>query len=315
MKNKGLMVLMSLMLLVSSFTVNAEEKAETVNDLFKLYNEAELEDSNEAKQAYLNAVEIYNNEQSFIENQEIFNEIIEDAELWRESELQKIDDEVSELLISNSDLLSRIEYDIDLDWKLLDMYDREYKSNVEHIISLLSQKDKYTVAAKQIIDYGTLDELGKEIEELQTTYEASTNVGILGDVSNVKYPLGKPTVVTSPYGNRVDPITGKSITFHSGMDLRAAIGTPVLSLFNGTVIDTGYGAAGGYYVNIDHGNGVRTYYCHLSEIKVEKGQKLKQYDVIALSGNTGSRTTGPHLHFGVYINGNSVDPGVLFKES
>ena len=96
-------------------------------------------------------------------------------------------------------------------------------------------------------------------------------------------------------------------------DLSVPLGTPVISAQAGTITVVGEGGANGKYVVVDHGFGVRTSYCHLSEWQVTKGQVVQRGDPIALSGNTG-RSTGPHLHFNVKVAGELVDPLGLRRE-
>ena len=113
--------------------------------------------------------------------------------------------------------------------------------------------------------------------------------------------------VTSEFGNRIDPITHKP-KGHSGMDLAVPTGTPVRAALPGTVTVAKYNAGGyGYYVCIDHDNGISTLYGHCSKLLVRVGQTVEAGDIIALSGNTG-RSTGPHLHFEVRVNGERTDP-------
>ena len=144
-------------------------------------------------------------------------------------------------------------------------------------------------------------------------YKEAVSITTLGVVDGVAYPLGKPSSVNSNYGERIDPLTGNTVAFHTGLDLYAVNGTEVLSIFNGIVVDTGWSDRVGYFVNVNHGNSVMSFYCHLSEILCDVGDYVNQYDVIALSGNTGTATTGAHLHFALYIDNEPVDPGVLFK--
>lgn len=286
---------------------------EDANDLFELYNEALIEESAELEENYYKLTTQYNILANNIQQNEIYNKMRDEAVRWKEIKVNEISVEIDALMADNAEIKNSIESNLTGDWNTLRQLDQKYKKNCNDINSLLSEKSKYSVNASKIIDYDSLDELSAEIQETMTACQTAKDVKILGEVNNVKFPLAAETVITSKYGNRVDPMTGNSIRFHAGIDLRAKTGTPVLSLFNGVVTATGYGAASGYYVKVDHGNGIMTYYCHLSKITCEEGQIVKQYDQIALSGNTGSRTTGPHLHFGVYIDGNSVDPEVLFK--
>lgn len=113
--------------------------------------------------------------------------------------------------------------------------------------------------------------------------------------------------VTSEFGNRVDPITGKR-KGHGGMDLAVPTGTPIRAALGGTVTVSKYNAGGyGYYVMIDHGNGLTTLYGHCSQLLARVGQTVQAGDIIALSGSTG-RSTGPHLHFEVRVNGERTNP-------
>ena len=113
--------------------------------------------------------------------------------------------------------------------------------------------------------------------------------------------------VTSEFGNRVDPITGKR-KGHGGMDLAVPTGTPIRAALGGTVTVSKYNAGGyGYYVMIDHGNGLATLYGHCSKLLAKVGQTVEAGDIIALSGSTG-RSTGPHLHFEARVNGERTNP-------
>ena len=113
--------------------------------------------------------------------------------------------------------------------------------------------------------------------------------------------------VTSEFGYRKDPFTGKT-KGHSGMDIAVPTGTSVRAALPGTVTVSKYNAGGyGYYVMIDHGGGLVTLYGHCSKLLATVGQTVLAGDVIALSGSTG-RSTGPHLHFEVRVNGERTNP-------
>ena len=122
-------------------------------------------------------------------------------------------------------------------------------------------------------------------------------------------PIGENwrNVVTSEFGNRRDPFTGER-RGHTGMDLAVPTGTSVRAALPGTVTVSTYDQGGdGYYVMIDHGSGLSTLYGHNSQLLARVGQTVEAGDVIALSGSTG-RSTGPHLHFEVRINGERTNP-------
>ena len=112
--------------------------------------------------------------------------------------------------------------------------------------------------------------------------------------------------VTSEFGYRKDPFTGET-RGHTGMDLSVPTGTPVRAALSGTITVSQYNSSYGYYVVVDHGNGLSTLYAHNSKLLVRVGQTVEAGDVVSLSGSTG-RSTGPHLHFEVRVNGERTNP-------
>jgi murein DD-endopeptidase MepM/ murein hydrolase activator NlpD len=106
--------------------------------------------------------------------------------------------------------------------------------------------------------------------------------------------------INSPFGPRGGG-------FHSGIDIQASIGDPVYSAAGGRVTAASYSSGYGNAVTIDHGDGLSTLYAHLSQMNVSVGQEVGVQELVGLAGNTG-RTTGPHLHFEVRIDGSAVNP-------
>lgn len=102
-------------------------------------------------------------------------------------------------------------------------------------------------------------------------------------------------------------LNGKPRSPHAGLDVAVPAGTPIMSAADGVVLDTGDYYYNGQTVWVDHGNGLITLYCHLSEIKVMSGEPIKKGQLLGLSGMTG-RSTGPHLHWGVLLNTVMVEP-------
>ena len=112
--------------------------------------------------------------------------------------------------------------------------------------------------------------------------------------------------ISSPFGTRVHPITGV-VTTHYGVDLAAYLGNPIYATRSGVVTQATYGASGGYYVYIDHGDGFTSIYLHMTHYIVSAGDYVEAGQIIGYCGSTGA-STGPHLHFGLIYNGAYVDP-------
>ena len=124
---------------------------------------------------------------------------------------------------------------------------------------------------------------------------------------SITYPL-KSIKVTSPYGYRRDPITGKQ-SWHNGLDLRAK-NEPAYAMMDGIVEKVGYDNRSGNYVTLRHGN-YHVCYCHLSSIIVRKGEYVYPGIIVGVTGNTG-RSTGSHLHLTCKKDGKSINPAILF---
>lgn len=120
------------------------------------------------------------------------------------------------------------------------------------------------------------------------------------------WPLPGHTYVSSDYGYRSDPFTGVT-AYHSGIDMPAPSGTPIVAASSGTVEWARYSATAGNWIGINHGNGVYTVYMHMSALLVSAGTRVSAGQTIGLVGTTGS-STGNHLHFSVRKNGVYVNP-------
>lgn len=125
------------------------------------------------------------------------------------------------------------------------------------------------------------------------------------------HPIKAAYRMSSAFGSRLDPITGKK-SYHKGQDFACPTGTPIYSSMGGKVIFSGESWLYGKHIIIDHGNGYQTLYAHMSKIIAQKGTYVTQGTRIGLVGNTGY-STGPHLHFTVYKNGNPINPMTVLK--
>ena len=120
--------------------------------------------------------------------------------------------------------------------------------------------------------------------------------------------------MTSPYGMRLHPVY-KVYKMHHGVDLQSRKGDKIVAAKGGVVTVASYQRGGaGYYVTINHGDGFSSSYMHMTHYVVKKGDYVKAGQLIGYVGSTGV-STGPHLHFSIYYNGNSVNPAryVNFK--
>lgn len=123
---------------------------------------------------------------------------------------------------------------------------------------------------------------------------------------NINYGVVSGKRISSAYGSRVHPLTGRR-TFHDGVDIAAAYGNGVYAFTAGRVVEAGWNGGYGNCILIDHGNGLKTRYGHLSKIYVRRGQKVGTGDKIGAVGSSGV-STGPHLHFEVIKNGKTKNP-------
>ena len=151
-------------------------------------------------------------------------------------------------------------------------------------------------------------EIRRQEEEARKKAEANGEAFTpltVGDIS-FTWPCPGASRITSKFGDRESPTEGAS-TNHKGVDIGASSGTPVVAAAGGTVVLATYSASAGNYIMLSHGGSVYTVYMHLSSMSVSKGDTVSRGDKIGAVGSTGY-STGPHLHFGIRINGSYVDP-------
>ena len=157
-----------------------------------------------------------------------------------------------------------------------------------------------------------VDLLEKEIYVQAKSYDEVAQMAKEQEIRMENIPAIQPVMnkdlkrVASGYGMRIDPVYHVR-KFHQGMDFTAPTGTEIFATGNARVEFTGWKQGYGNTVILDHGYGYKTLYAHLYKSLVRKGQKVRRSDIIALVGNTG-KSTGPHLHYEVRLNGKPVDP-------
>lgn len=125
-------------------------------------------------------------------------------------------------------------------------------------------------------------------------------------------PIGGPLDISSEFGIRRNPFGGYSYETHEGTDFVGPYGTPIFATADGVVGRAEYHGGYGNTVTLKHGYGYETLYAHMSKLAVESGAKVKRGEVVGYLGNTG-RSSGPHLHYGVYYKGDAVNPRNVMK--
>ena len=233
----------------------------------------------------------------------------------------------------DSDCLKQIEDSM----SEVDKLKNELLVQKEEVIALRSEQDKkkaeltaYREESQKIIDnlqkdidkYEREYALAKEAEarakaeaeSIRQQYDSSGTSSLPANYTAGKFtwPSAVTRRVTSPYGYRIHPVTGKS-KFHAGIDIGAPHGTNIVASDSGVVIVAGYNSGGyGNYVVINHGGGYTTLYAHCSSLNVSKGQSVSRGQVIAKCGSTGM-STGPHIHYEVQLNGKTTNPMQYFN--
>jgi len=167
----------------------------------------------------------------------------------------------------------------------------------EKIIEDELLKEQQRIAEEERKRQELLQQQGKEPQEIPQV-----------SVTGFTWPLAIAGTVTSEFGPRNSPTAGAS-SYHQGIDIGAATGTSILAANSGTVVTAKYSSAAGNYIMINHGGGVFTVYMHASSLLVSEGQTVVKGQIIAKVGSTGI-STGPHLHFGVSVNGGYVNPRI-----
>lgn len=153
-------------------------------------------------------------------------------------------------------------------------------------------------------------EYAKKREELLEKLKNTTNQSYVG--GEFLWPLPQSyTKVSSGFGWRIHPVTKKQ-QFHNGIDIPAPYGTEIYAVNDGTVVECSQNYADGYYITIDHGGGIASFYSHLSRYRVSVGDKVVRGQVIANVGTSGY-TTGAHLNLNVYVDGQAVNPLDYYK--
>ena len=200
--------------------------------------------------------------------------------------------------------------------EILDKNKEEEKVIKDELVKDKENLDKDKIELKNL-----KEELVKEEEELekklqkiaaQKTAASSDSNNLVNSnssstvISNGSWPVPGYSRVSSPFGYRIHPVLGIK-KLHTGIDIPAPTGTPTVAVSSGTVIYSGVQGSYGNTVMIQHDNGLVSLYAHNSSLVVKVGDQVKKGQVVAKIGSTG-RSTGPHLHFEIRVNGTAQNP-------
>jgi len=186
---------------------------------------------------------------------------------------------------------------------------KSQESEVDKLIGEISaqedQLEKIEADLKKAADAANAEIKKKEQELASQIKNVPSESGFL-------WPLTNYNTLSSLFGSRIHPITGKPNN-HTGIDIPAPKGTPILAAKSGVVSISTKNSSYGNYVVVSHSDGTSTLYAHMSARSVSEGQTVKQGQKLGEVGTTGS-STGNHLHFEIRVNGNRVDPVTYFKD-
>lgn len=230
-------------------------------------------------------------------------------------------------LIATKEEISAAEKELLAEKKELEEVQKEIKTEQASVESLMDAKEEeinrydsdISNKEKLIKEYeaeiasqnATIKSLEAAIAEERKRLLAENGSARVYDGGQFSFPCPGYTRVSDEYGTRVHPILGIE-QFHNGVDLAAPSGTAICAAYDGTVIAAAYSSTMGNYIMIDHGDGLFTIYMHASSLSVSNGESVSKGQNIAAVGSTG-RSTGPHLHFSVRLNGSYVSPWGYLK--
>lgn len=296
---------------VDGYSVTLQDETQVVNLLNQLVNQYDISDEftvtlmenlnseQNVKKAY--AVPLTENITGSVQNVSFGQDIYVTSVYTVPSEIKTVDEAFNEIIAGN---------EINIYTTQLQQYSEEYYLDTEYI-----QMDSWYNSQKEVIQ-----------EAQSGVHDVTANVTYMNGVESVREivsdnVISQPVAKVVKIGTKeaptfIKPIRGGSFSSafgsrwgrrHEGIDWSCSIGTSVFASSGGTISYAGWQNGYGNVIIINHGDGLRTKYAHLNSISVSSGDKVSQGDVIGKSGNTG-RSTGPHLHFEILLDGEPVNP-------
>jgi len=214
------------------------------------------------------------------------------------------------------------------------------RANYQNLLSVVNQKDDQLatlqIYAKEVslafgikqklegpADIMSEGKLAPSFAESVEDYDYLKHVKLMaltGKTSRFMSPNSRPGIwpvdgrlIRSSYGQRTDPFSGEG-AFHKGVDIAADAGTGVRATADGIVVHSNFDSGYGRLVVVEHGNGLQTYYAHLSKFYVREGQEVRRGDLVGAVGTSG-RVTAPHLHYEVRMGGAPINPYFYLAKS
>ena len=184
---------------------------------------------------------------------------------------------------------------------------QQYQQEIEAENQLIQEMLAAEAAAKKAAE----EKKQQEVQKNNASADSNVNTNDVYEGGVFTLPCPSIDKITSGFGYRDKPTAGAT-SYHQGYDIGASAGAAIVAAADGVVTSTGYSSVLGNYVILSHGGGLFTIYEHCSAVLVSQGQSVSRGSTIAKVGSTGV-STGPHLHFGVQLNGKYVDPGNYLK--
>ena len=281
---------------INEYDHNLLVSLQNIRDQIAAY-EAQLEEQKELQEAQK-------------EQYEVEKESLEKIVAQKEEELVAIGSDIDSV---NSDISSTQE-EIDAENSLLQqIVEQERKAAEEAARKKAAEEAAKKKAAEEAAAKKKADEEAAKYNSSSSSSsssdsyydDSSSSSSSSSSSTGMIWPVGSSSI-TSYFGYRSSPTAGAS-SYHRGLDIGASAGSSIWAAASGTVITASYNSAMGNYIVISHGNGVCTVYEHCSALYVSVGQSVSQGETIAAVGSTGI-STGAHLHFGVTVGGDYVNP-------